>query len=980
MITTSPMTAMTRSLQALLTALCLLFVVISLQAAEPVAVAAEVLDNPVQGETDKRDYRNLVLANGMKVLLVSDPHTDKSAAALDVATGSGDDPEQRQGLAHFLEHMLFLGTKKFPEPGEYQAFISDNGGSHNAFTSLEHTNYFFDIDPQQLKPALDRFSQFFIAPLFNDAYVDREKNAVHSEYQARIRDDSRRLADVYRELYHSNNPAATFSVGNLATLADSPGTAVRDDLLTFYRQHYSANTMTLVVIGRESLPELQAMVEQFFSQVPNHKLQIDQAAKPVFRDGLLPARLLVKSNRDERHLQLVFPLPSMQAHYRTKPDTYVSYLLGHEGEGSLYAVLKQRGWAESLASGSGLSNRFAATFDVDIRLTEAGYQHIDEVIGLFFQAVNMLQKNGVVEWQYNEQKALADLAFRFHEKQDAAGYVSELANNLQYYPAADVLRGQYLMESMNAGLIHDLLARLNPANMLAVISAPDIESGNKSLFYSTPYKVESIAPDLLSLWKQESVSSGIAMPAENIFIPDALKVKSAPLLSTMGDSAKIPQKIYNGDNFNLWFLQDTVFNVPKGSVMVYARSRYASDSVRDAAMAELFVRLLNDRLNPLLYTAYLSGLDFSIKKRSRGINFQLTGYSDKQGLLLKAVMDAFRNPVFEETRFNVLKAQWGDELRNADKQSPYLQLMQDVPAVLMHGNWERKQYLDVLDSLTLKDVQEYMLEFSKTIQADVLVYGNFYESEAVKLGKLVESTVNLSPVRLPAAPARVVALPAADGSSVFVDALEHGDSALIRYFQAPSDDVKQQMHFAMLAQVLESPFFHSLRTEQQLGYVVGARYFPLLRVPGIIFMVQSPSHDIGDINRRIEQFIHEQFNFVAAQGDAWFEQQRQALLTQLQEKPKNQAEQTEEFWNDILLDYTGFNHRQQQIAALQGMTRQDLLDTYRNALLASKRRELLLVSPGQAGMTGLRDNVSMKYSDINDVNKWKDSLPVFSLQ
>ncbi|MBK8289255.1 MAG: hypothetical protein IPK95_12010 [Cellvibrionales bacterium] len=112
------------------------------------------------------------------------------------------------------------------------------------------------------------------------------------------------------------------------------------------------------------------------------------------------------------------------------------------------------------------------------------------------------------------------------------------------------------------------------------------------------------------------------MPAENIFIPDALKSKSAPL-STMGDSAKIPHKIYTSDNFNLWFLQDTVFNVPKGSVMVYARSRYASDSVRDAAMAELFVRLLNDRLNPLLYTAYLSGLDFP----SRNVRVALTSSS-----------------------------------------------------------------------------------------------------------------------------------------------------------------------------------------------------------------------------------------------------------------------------------------------------------------------------------------------------------------
>ncbi|MEZ5436066.1 MAG: insulinase family protein [Pseudomonadales bacterium] len=150
--------------------------------------ASKLLDEPIKSDVDQRSYRNIELANGMKVLLVSDPAADKAAAAVDVAVGSGSDPESRQGLAHFLEHMLFLGTKKFPKSGEYQAFISAHGGTHNAFTSLEHTNYFFDIDHQQLQPALERFSQFFIAPLFNAEYVEREKCGecrIQSAYQRR---------------------------------------------------------------------------------------------------------------------------------------------------------------------------------------------------------------------------------------------------------------------------------------------------------------------------------------------------------------------------------------------------------------------------------------------------------------------------------------------------------------------------------------------------------------------------------------------------------------------------------------------------------------------------------------------------------------------------------------------------------------------------------------------------------------------------
>mgnify|MGYP001072999397 CR=1 FL=1 len=116
----------------------------------------------ITSANDNREYRHIRLANKMDVLLISDPTADKAAASLDVYIGSYQNPQDRAGLVHFLEHMLFLGTKKYPEPGEYQSFISEHGGSHNAGTGLEDTNYFFDIDAAYLEPALDRFAQFLV--------------------------------------------------------------------------------------------------------------------------------------------------------------------------------------------------------------------------------------------------------------------------------------------------------------------------------------------------------------------------------------------------------------------------------------------------------------------------------------------------------------------------------------------------------------------------------------------------------------------------------------------------------------------------------------------------------------------------------------------------------------------------------------------------------------------------------------------------
>src|SRR5690554_5081946 len=108
---------------------------------------------PVQSPADDYAYRHLTLDNGLQVLLISDPGAAKAAAALDVRVGSADNPPGREGLAHFLEHMLFLGTDKYPDPAEYEQFITEHGGSRNAYTSFEHTNYFFDVQSPYLKGA-----------------------------------------------------------------------------------------------------------------------------------------------------------------------------------------------------------------------------------------------------------------------------------------------------------------------------------------------------------------------------------------------------------------------------------------------------------------------------------------------------------------------------------------------------------------------------------------------------------------------------------------------------------------------------------------------------------------------------------------------------------------------------------------------------------------------------------------------------------
>lgn len=85
---------------------------------------------------DARLYKYLQLPNKLEAIIISDPEADKSAASLDVRVGSALEPKTRHGLAHFCEHMLFMGTEKYPIENEYSEYLKNNGGHANAYTAL----------------------------------------------------------------------------------------------------------------------------------------------------------------------------------------------------------------------------------------------------------------------------------------------------------------------------------------------------------------------------------------------------------------------------------------------------------------------------------------------------------------------------------------------------------------------------------------------------------------------------------------------------------------------------------------------------------------------------------------------------------------------------------------------------------------------------------------------------------------------------
>ena len=159
-----------------------------------------------------------------------------------VNAGSFNDPPGIDGMAHFCEHMLFLGTKKYPGKNEYSNFLSTNGGYDNAYTSIEHTNYYFAVNLDVLEEALDRFAQFFIAPLFLETETFSEMTIINSEYDKDLNNPNWKFYQLLKHVSNPEHPFSRFTVGNIETLNIS---GIRQDLIKYYNTSYSANQVFL---------------------------------------------------------------------------------------------------------------------------------------------------------------------------------------------------------------------------------------------------------------------------------------------------------------------------------------------------------------------------------------------------------------------------------------------------------------------------------------------------------------------------------------------------------------------------------------------------------------------------------------------------------------------------------------------------------------------------------------------------------------
>ncbi len=898
--------------------------------------------------TDHRDYLAFTLPNQLKVLVISDPTADKAAASMDVNVGSSANPKARLGLAHFLEHMLFLGTKKYPEAGEYQQFISNNGGNHNAFTAFENTNYFFDIQASQLEPALDRFSRFFIDPLFTEKYVDRERHAVNSEYQSKLRDDGRRGYSAGKHVMNPEHSMSQFAVGSLDTLSNKDG-KLREDLIDFYQRYYSANLMSLVVLGKESLPELKQLVEEKFAAVKNRHATPFVSAVPLYKN--LPEQQNIKTLKDLQRLTLTFPIQSTREYYREKPAHFIASMLGYEGKGSLFSALKAKGWVNGLGAYRGIDLPDQSSIELSLSLTDEGFKHYDQIIETTFAAIQLLKQKGISAELYQEEQKMSDISFRFQEQSEPIHEVTRLSHNLQLYPAKYVISADYLMEKFDPKLIHNILSQMTPENLLVTLQAKTVDTDQQDPWFNAQYSIQPISPARLEKWANPATDSALQVRQLNPFIADQFAIKPA------AHEQLRPERILQQGPYSLWHKQDQTFKLPKADFYFSVISKQATLTPENAVMTSLFTKLVADQLNETLYDASLAGLNARIYPHMRGLSVRISGYDDKQPVLLKQIINSMKQVQFSESSFARIKEKYAQELENSRKEKPFNQTIGEVYNLLLQS-WSDQQKLAALDGITLTKLQAFIPQMLDKVEVRMLAHGNLTQADALAMAETVESGLP-SQLQTPGTnDMPVIRLPEGTELTETLD-IDHNDSAITVYLQGDNSSISNRADIALLSEILATPFYSSLRTEQQLGYVVFATSLPMRQAPGLAFVIQSPNTNPIGLEQQINKFIDEMKGTLAQMDETELAAFKRSVISRINQKENRMGEVTERYWQEIDRGDLNFDSREQLTKTIRQLTPDDLRQSFKQL----PQRRLTVRSFGEQLRSGVDQKELQQTSD-----------------
>jgi len=677
----------------------------------------------VNNTINLENAHHVTLPNGLRAMLCHTPEASESFVSMAVRAGHFYDPNDCQGLAHLLEHMLFMGSRHLPKPNAINGFIEQHGGTINAWTGTEYTNYHFNCSGDAIAQTLPAFADMLRQPLFEEDALTNEIKNIHAEFEFKKKDDLRRLYQIHKETCNPEHPFAKFSVGNCDTFSQHECTELKRRLKALHQSYYCALNMRLCIASPMPIRQLEALVNQCFGTLPSGQLASDDWPS-LYTENELGIQINIHPLQSARRMIVTFALPALQNDYKTKPLNYISHLIGDEGEGSLLAYLKEKDWALNLIAGSGIEGDKFKDFNVSFQLTQEGLKHKAQVLEALFSYIELIREASTEEWRFHEKSQLNALALEYEENVKPLGIITEYAQHQFIFEPDELNRLRSTIGSYDRSIIEHALSFFTPKNLRLKVISKDVKTTQVCAFYEAEYSVEDIDDALIHSLESAKKIPELCLPPPNPYLASEYTL----ILPETGFN--VPNRLVDNGGYRFWFAQDQQFHSPKGDIYISFDAAQFSDSLTSVAAKRIWLGALNDHLQAKYYRAEIAGLHYRIYGHQAGFTLHTRGFTNQQTLLASQLLDAVLGFIPDERAFEHHKALQIQSLHNSLLNKPTNRLFSRLSVLIQRNTQAPVELLDVIENISYNEMLSCRSAAFEHYFVEAFMHGNWASEEA----------------------------------------------------------------------------------------------------------------------------------------------------------------------------------------------------------------------------------------------------------
>lgn len=820
-------------------------------------------------QNELRQFTRFNLKNNIPIVYIKDDKLEKPLFYLAVSVGYFSDPIELPGLAHFLEHLVFMGSEKFPKENHFNDILAKYQGMTNAYTDTDKTVYYFNCLSSGFEEIIDIFYNLIKSPILSKSSQEREVLAVDSEHEKNILNDMWRLFRLIGLTSKENHPLYKFGTGNAETLNNEK--AIKE-VKEFHKEFYHKNNFYICLADNKEKEYYENYLNKNFGELQTEKTKNIYKLEKPFKDN--NKMYYLPSENNNKKLNLIWNLPKLELN--ENPIGLINELSTNMETNTLQKKLIELDYIKSIKFNIDDIKDDYMIIILTINLTENGIQNISKILSIINNYLHFLEKQNIDNLIQEYQKKNI-INFNYEANDDSMELLSDIIVNM--FETNEPLFYNYDFSNINQKNYINILKELQKdCNKILILPEEKFNKTNlikKEMKSEKYYKMDYY---ILKNLKLEDIKLNFEIPKNNKYLLEPILIENN-LLTKLE---------IEGNNY-FRFNQD--WKTPMVYSTVLIDYPYFE---KDFLSIQQLLYVLSYQIKEKFYDALLLGYSISITPNSSKnlLLLNVSGYNSKVNDLIKDILENIKELPNLEKYINLVNIEYKQILEKYKTKSPF-HLITDLFKNEILPNYKTDS--ELLENYQELSIKKYYNLINKILEGNK----NFYLYGNYKKKLLSKNNFNLviKPNKIP------------NNLEMKHPNPKEKNRGIIKFYNLGKYQVRTQVLIKLINSKMSDDFFDILRTNHQVGYLVKQYYRNLNNELYLCQHIQTQK-DLSQVEELIDNFNKDFIINFSKLTDLEFNEIKENVKKDILKPNENMEEQYYDDLDEILTNKLLFNRKE----------------------------------------------------------------------